>query len=227
MNRNKLFRDTCKLIKEANRRLERLDRGVDLNKGKYNPKTKRFERKDSRVIINKSGKRTRIKTTKIMRFPRGTWASKKLYDRIGSSYIKNNQVSINKGISLTELRLVNKALKNFLDSKTSTIKGILEVEKQTKQNISNLVDNFDEEELSNEDVNTLYDFFTDSDFQDVIRYIPPSDLYILLVDSKRNNDSNNDFLKKIEMYIDKDSLYSDRDMKDKLIRIYEKLSDSL
>ena len=29
------------------------------------------------------------------------------------------------------------------------------------------------------------------------------------------------------MYIDKDSLYSDRDMKDKLLRIDEKLSDSL
>lgn len=227
MNRDKLFRDTLKLIKETNRRLSRLERGVDINKGKYNPKTKRFERKDSQVIINKAGKRTRIKTTKIMRFPSGTWASKKLYDRISSSYIKNNRVSINKGISLTELRLVNKALKNFLNSKTSTVKGILEVEKQTKQNISNLVDNFDEEELSNEDVNTLYDFFSDSDFQDVIQYIPPSDLYILLVDSKRNNDSNNDFLRKIEMYIDKDSLYSDSDMKDKLIRIYGKLSDSL
>lgn len=227
MNRDKLYKETMELIKQANKRLEKLEKGVDINKGKYNPKTKRFERKDSQVIINKAGKRTTIKKTNIVRFNTGTWATKKLVDRLGTTYIKNNRISTSRTLSVPELRLLNKSIKNFLKSKTSTVKGILEVEKQTKKNISNVVTNFDEEDLSNEELNTLYDFFSDSDFQDVTQYIPPSDLYILLVDSKRSDDSNEDFLKKIEMYIDKDSLYSDSDMKDKLIRIYDKLSATL
>lgn len=226
MNRDKLYKSTIKLVKEANRRLEKLERGVDINKGKYNPKTKRFERKGSYYITNKAGKRTRIKTVDIRKYPSGTWATKKLNDRI-SNYLYDGEIKINKNMNTQELRLVNKAIQNFLKSKTSTVKGIMEIEKQTKQNISNIVTDFDEEDLTNDEVNTLYDFFSDPDFQDVIQYIPPSDLYILLMDSKRNNDSTEAFLRKIEMYIDKDSLYSDSDMKDKLIRIYGKISDSL
>lgn len=219
---NKLYKDTIKKVEEVNKRLYRLNKGIDINKGKYNPKTKRFERKDSITIINKAGKRTRIKKTNIVTYKTGTWASKKLYDRIGTSYIKDNKVKITKDMNVAELRLVNKALTNFLNSKTSTIKGILEIEKQTKENISNIVTDFDTEDISNEEVNTLYDFFNDSDFVDVTQYIPPSDLYVILTDAKRNNDSNEAFLKRIEKYIDKDSLYGDSDMKDKLIRIYEK-----
>lgn len=226
MNRNNLYRDTIKLVKEANKRISKLERGVDINKGKYNPKTKRFERKGSYYITNKNGKRTKVKTVDIRRYPSGTWATKKLNDRI-SDYLHDGEIKINKDMSIQELRLINKAVNNFLSSKTSTIKGIMEIEKQTKQNISNIVTDFDEDELTNDEVNTLYDFFNDPDFQDVTQYIPPSDLYILLMDSKRNNDSPEAFLRKIEMYIDKDSLYSDSDMKDKLIRIYNKLSASL
>ena len=223
MDRDKLYRETLKLAKETNRRLERLERGIDINKGRYNPKTKRFERVGSQTIINKAGKRVRIKTVKRVKYPTGSWASKKLNDRI-SKFITKGKINISGGIKTTDLKLVNKALKNFLGSKTSTISGILEVEKQTKLNIANLVDDFDSEELTNEEVNTLYDFFKDSDFQDVTQYIPPSDLYVLLVDAKQNGYSDTDFMDRIGMYIDKDSLYADSDMKDKLTRIYNKFS---
>ena len=78
--------------------------------------------------------------------------------------------------------------------------------------------------IDNEDIETLYDFFNDSDFQDVTQYIPPSDIYVILADSKSKGDNEESFLRKIEQYIDKDSLYSDSDMKNKLLRIYNKFN---
>ena len=125
-------------------------------------------------------------------------------------------------MSIPELALLNKALRNFLNSKTSTIKGIQEVEKQTKQNISNLITDVDSPELEESDVETLYNFFEDKDFQDVTVYVPPSDLYVAMNDSKQAGDDSKMFIKRIEKYIDKDSLNADSDMKDKLTRIYNK-----
>lgn len=220
MNKDKLYRETLKLVKEANRRLARLEKGIDLNKGKYNPKTKRFERKDSIQIINKKGKSIRLKNVNRVSYPAGTWASKKLMDKVGV-YL-GGKVEVKRTMSIHELTLLNKAIRNFLNSKTSTIKGIQEVEKQTKQNIINLITDVDNPEISEEDVETLYSFFEDPDFNDVTKYIPPSDLYIILNNSKEAQNNSKAFLNKIEKYIDKDSLNADSDMKDKLTRIYNK-----
>lgn len=222
MNKEKLYKETLKLAKETNRRLARLEKGIDINKGKYNPKTKRFERKDSIQIINKKGKRINLKTVKRISYPQGTWASKKLLDKV-DTYL-GGKISVNRTMSIPELTLLNKALRNFLSSKTSTIKGIQEVEKQTKQNISNLITDVDNPDIDESDIETLYNFFEDQDFRDVTEYIPPSDLYIILNDSKQTGDSSKMFMSKIENYIDKDSLNSDSDMKEKLTRIYNKFT---
>ena len=49
-----------------------------------------------------------------------------------------------------------------------------------------------------------------------------SDLYIILNEAKQSGDNPSMFMSKIERYIDKDSLNSDSDMKNKLTRIYSK-----
>ena len=106
-----------------------------------------------------------------------------------------------------------------MKSQTSTIEGIKKVQDTTKETIRNIIDNPDNiQKFTDNDVETLYNFWNDSDWQDITQYIPPSDLYIIMMDSE----SETDFLSKIEMYIDKDSLYGDADMKDKLIGIYQK-----
>ena len=117
------------------------------------------------------------------------------------------------------LRAVIKATGNFLKSQTSTLEGIKNVQDKTKETIRNIIDNPDNiNNFTDNDVETLYNFWNDSDWQDITQYIPPSDLYVIMMDSE----SDTDFLSKIEMYIDKDSLYGDADMKDKLINIYHK-----
>ena len=77
LTNTQLYKQTEKLVDEANKRLKRLERGVDLNKGRYNPKTKRFERVGSYTIINDKGKRIRIKEKNIVKYKGNTWASKK------------------------------------------------------------------------------------------------------------------------------------------------------
>ena len=218
---NKLYKDTLKLIKETNKRLARLEKGVDLNRGKYNPKTKRFERPDTQVVI-RNGKKVKIATTKRVSYKTGTWASKKLLEKVPEAFV-NGKVSTNiSNMSKVQLTALNKALKNFLTSKTSTIKGIQQIEKQTKENISQEVENFDEDSISSEDINTLYDFFNDKDFNYTTDYIAPSDLWVILTTAKANNDSDEKFLDRVGQYIDKDSLYEDLDLKEALVRIYHK-----
>lgn len=216
----KLYEKVIRQVNETNKRLQKLEKGIDLNRGRYNPKTKRYERPGSYQIISSKGRT--IKQSNIMKRQAGTWASKKLSQKLDGYITKDKKVRVPKGTSTFELRKISKVLENFLNSKTSTLEGIDEVEKSTKKSISNLVE--DMENIENEDIETLYDFFNDNDFIDVTQYIPPSDIYILLADSKAKDESEDEFLSKIENYIDKDSLYSDSDMKNKLLRIYKKFN---
>lgn len=214
-----LYKKAIKQIEETNRRLKKLERGIDLNKAKYNPKTKRWERTGNIVVLENGKKRT-IKTTNYLRAKSGTWATKKLSDKLGSLYNKKtNKISMPVKFDKASLRAIIKATNNFLNSQTSTLEGIKKVQDKTKETIRNIIDNPDNiNNFTDNDVETLYNFWNDSDWQDITQYIPPSDLYVIMMDSE----SDTDFLSKIEMYIDKDSLYGDADMKDKLVNIYHK-----
>lgn len=220
---NQLYRETLKLIKETNRRLAKLEKGVDVNKGIYNPKTKRFERKDNQVIY-KGGKRTIIKSVKRVNYPIGSWASKKLIEKVPESIFNGKITSNISSYSNTQLIALNKALKKFLRTETSTIKGIRKKEREIKMNIKNELEDFNEESLTSQEINTLYDFFNDSDFNYVTMFIPPSDLWKLLIESKSRGEDSSGFIKRVAQYIDEDSLYEDLDLKDALIRIYNKFN---
>lgn len=213
-----LYKKAIKQVEETNKRLKRLERGVDINKGRYNPKTKRFERTGN-ITILENGKTRRIKTTQLLKYDVGTWASKKLTQRLESYYSKStNRITLPKGLKPAELRSIIKATKNFLKSQTSTPKGIKDVENKTKENIANIIS----DDATSEEVETLYNFFTDSDFNQVTQYIDPSELFVILNYCRENNISENGFLKQIENYVFSDSLYTDSDIQDALLRIYNK-----
>lgn len=222
MNKNDLYKKTVKLARETNKRLKRLEKGIDINKGRYNPKTKRFERVGTVTITNKKGKKINLKTKKIVRFKSGTWASKKLYEKVGD-YITNNQISVPPKANRTQLISLNKAMRNFLDSKTSTVSGIREIERQQKDNISNILGDFDSDEISNDEIETLYDFFEDKDFNNVTKEknIMPSDMWITLTTAKEEKWTNEKYLKNIYNY-NPDLDMNDLDLKESLISIYNK-----
>lgn len=230
MNKNELYRKAVKLKRETNKRLSRLKKGVDINKGRYNPKTKRYERIGTITTYNKKGKRIRIKTTNIVNYKMGTWSTKKLTNRINKYLSKKGEVIIptKDNITATDLIALIKAMNNFLSSKTSTIKGIQEVEKQTKQNIANILDvDFEDidEEITDEEVNILYDFFNDEDFSYIVKEasIPPSDLMIAIHTAKTHNWTKERFLTEIKNYNPNNTRLLDLDVSEALERIYDKL----
>lgn len=226
---NKLYKDTLRLIKETNKRLSRLNRGVDLNRGRYNPKTKRYERTGSIVIV-KDGKRKRIKVTNRVSYPTGTWATKKLQSRLDDLNInisKKNKINIRDNLNTNKLIKLNKALRLFLGSQTSTIEGIREVEFNTKQNIRNILSSFDEDtgdiyEPTNKDIEKMYDLFGTDDMDTITEQIPPSDFFVILNEAKEKNDDNVRFLNRIRTILDAETVNKDDDLAEALVNTFNK-----
>lgn len=146
-----------------------------------------------------------------------TWAAKKLQERleIVDAWSIKNQVVIGIFKDKARLKAIEKALKNFLASQTSTVKGIRATIKKQAKSLGDVY--IDEEDVESHE--TMYDFMSDDDFRDLSRYIGASELVALLEYAKDNNLSESSFLNEVENYI---SFGNDLDMRDALIRIYNK-----
>lgn len=204
-------------VNQVNKRLARLDRGIDVNKAIYNPRTGRYERKGTITFINEKGKRVRLQQKNIISY-KGSFASKKL--SIVDQYNENtNRITLRGNESYQELIELDRATKKFLQSKTSTIKGIKEVEQNIKENIKNKLDEYD---LSKDEIETLYDFFEDEDFNYIRKYIDPSDLWVFIENAKQGNMYVDDWIKSIEDYIGSEAFGRDEDLKDRLTSLFNK-----
>lgn len=226
-------------VNKANSRLKSLIR--DVNKGVYNPKTKRFERKGTITIIDKNGNIRKVKSTNIKDY-RGKFASKKL-EELESFNKKLNKIELSGNESRDELLEINKLTENFLKSKTSTLSGIEEVEKGIKENISAKLDEFD---MTPSEVDSLYTFYEDKDFVALRKYLDPSELQALMMEVKEYRDSlKNDEIpfsddeinqaslnKFAELFVsyaglDKKSAGLDQDLQDALSSLYKKIDTIL
>lgn len=226
-------------VNKTNRRLKSLIR--DVNKGVYNPKTKRFERKGTITIIDRDGKIRKVKSTNVKDY-RGKFASKKL-EELESFNKKLNKIELSGNESRDELLEINKLTENFLKSKTSTLSGIEEVEKGIKENISAKLDEFD---MTPSEVDSLYTLYEDKDFIALRKYLDPSELQALLMEVKEfrdnlkndeipfsddeiNQASLNKFAELFVSYagLDKKSAGLDQDLQDALSSLYKKIDTIL
>ena len=208
INSNRLIKQTNKLIEEANKRLIRLTKGIDIHKSTYDPKKKRF------IRANKEVKR--------LTYDFNSWSAKKLFQRLRIDPSLITKVS--KDDSESSILLKNKAIKQFLKSETSTIKGIRKTIAREKQKIKDKLEDFDTNEINDKDVETLYDFWYDSDYLTITQYIDPSELWIALNEVSQAGGTSDDFLRYIEKYIYFETLYKDEDLVDALVSIYNKFN---
>lgn len=169
-------------VNKTNKRLNSLIR--DVNKGTYNPKTKRFERKGTITILDESGRKRKIKTTNIKDY-RGKFASKKL-EELESYNKKTNKIELTGNETREELLEINKLTENFLKSKTSTLSGIEEFEKEIKGNISARLDEYD---MTPSEVDSLYKLYEDKDFTALRKYLDNSELQALMMEVKEYRDN--------------------------------------
>lgn len=121
---------------------------------------------------------------------KGTWASKKLFDRLdmkdGISTKRDKRgtrLVIDKDLTNTQLRLINKASKQFLASKTSTSRGISQVKNETletlKRTLPTGIKNIDESE-----VEFYYNMLNDRDFRQFADKGKASTVWNIIADYK-------------------------------------------
>lgn len=239
MNLNDLRKQVKSQVNRTNTRLKGLLK--DTNKGLYNPKTKRFERKGTITIIDRDGQRRKVKTTNVKDY-RGTFASKKL-EELDSFNKRANKIELTGNESKEELMEINKLTENFLKSKTSTIKGIEEVEKEIKNNMSARLDEYD---MTPSEIDSLYKLYDDKDFTALRKYLDPSELQALMMEVKEfkeklkhdeipftdeeiNLAGLNKFSELFVNYagLDKNTAGLDQDLQDSLSSLYNKIDTIL
>ena len=152
----------------------------------------------------------------------GTWSSKKLINRLDNKKLdawdKRGKIKVNKQMTNTQLKAVQKASDQFLKSKTSTPKGIKDVKSATIKSLQATLSDEQRGKVTEEDAEFYYDMFGSDDFNYFADKIGASTLWTLIDESIEKLDSEESWLKKLSNYI----TLNDLDMRERAIRLYEK-----
>lgn len=173
--------------------------------------------------LKKLSKRANQRIVRLEReFGKDTWATKKLRDKLEveplQAWSKTGRVKVNKSMTVTQMKATIKATQQFLNSKTSTKRGIKQIKKTTIKQLAKSLGT-EEEDLTDEEAEALYDMLSDDYVTDILKYIPASNFWALIEDAKEAGDSQDSFISRISDYIE---FGNDVDMRNKLIMIYEK-----
>lgn len=176
--------------------------------------------KETRKLVSKANARLDALQR---RFKSGTWASKKLANRLSAGKLKmwsrQGKIKLNKRMTNTQLLAVNKAVNQFLKSKTSTKQGISDVRERTIETLRRTLSD-EVEELTYDEAETYYEMFGDNDFDTLADKIPSSALQNIIIDAIDEDDSLNDFIQRLEDY--SGLSMNDLDLRERANRLYEK-----
>lgn len=160
--------------------------------------SQRLER-ETRKLVSKANARL---DSLQRRYKSGTWASKKLANRLSSNKMKmwsKGKIKLSKNPTKQQLVAVNKAASQFLQSQTSTKKGISRTRQKTIESLRGTLSTEDKE-MSYEDAEKFYEMFGEDNFSNIADKIGASALQAVIEDAIEENDTSNDFIKRIEMY---------------------------
>lgn len=156
--------------------------------------------KDTRRLVNKANARL---DSLQRRYKKGTWSSKKLANRLGTNklraWTKSGKIKLRKNMTKTQLMAINKAASQFLKSQTSTKKGINATKKKTIESLRGTLST-DLEEMSYEDAEMFYEMFGEDNFQSIADKIGASALQAVIEDAIEEDDSSDDFIKRLQLY---------------------------
>lgn len=152
---------------------------------------------------------------------KGSWASKKLISRLNSKKLKSykkGKVVVDKTLTNTQLVGVQKALKQFLDSKTSKAKGIRDTRDATIKSLQATLSKDKQSLVTEEDAEFYYDMLGESDFDYFADKIGASTMWSLIEDAIEEGDTESSWLNRLGRYI----TLNDLDVRDRAIRLYNK-----
>ena len=128
-------------------------------------------------------------------------------------------LKLNKNLTTTQLLAIQKASRQFLRSKTSTVKGIKSVKDATIESLRISLSDIDD--LKDfDDAEELYNMLDDEDFKGIseLENVGASSLWALLDDAKERNMDQNQFIDFIEANISANDL----NLREKAINLYNK-----
>lgn len=155
------------------------------------------------------------------KFKKGTWATRKLKNRLSTKRLKAwrfDRISVKKNISITDLKMIEKAIQQFLASKTSTKRGIEEAKERVKDSIKTTL-NEEGFDLTDEDADTFYSMLEDDDFNYFADKVGASTMWAIMDDAIEYNESDTKFANRIERYI---ATINDLDTLEKVKNLYDK-----
>lgn len=159
----------------------------------------------------------------------GSWASKKLFNRLDTKNLDVlektrkgglvKKIKLNKNLSNTDLRAIDKATNQFLQSKTSTKKGINIVKRKTIKSIKKTLTLEEGRKVSDEDAEYYYDMLANKDFDWFNEKIGASTMWGLIDDAVENNDSEVDWITRLNNHA---ITMNDIEVRERALRLYTK-----
>lgn len=200
-----------KKYKRTRKRSSYISKGTGskiVHTGKGSIAKKRVSRRKPKIDLEKETRKLVSDANAILdslqrRYKSGTWATKKLANRLSSNklkmWTKQGKIKLGKNPTKQQLIAVNKATIQFFNSATSTKKGIKKIRAKTIESLRGSLSTQDKE-MSYEDAEKFYEMFGESDFSNIADKIGASALQAVIEDAIEESDSENDFIKKLETY---------------------------
>lgn len=152
----------------------------------------------------------------------GTWATRKLKNRLSIKKLKawsgTGRVRVKSDLSITDLKMIEKALNQFLASKTSSKRGIMEARERVKESIKTTL-NEEGYDLTDDEADTFYSMLEDDDFNYFADKVGASTMWAIMDDAIEYNESDSKFANRIERYV---ATINDLDTLEKVKNLYDK-----
>lgn len=170
--------------------------------------------------LRKLAKRANQRIVRLERFTgrQDAWAVANLRNRLDTeklnAWTSKGRIKYNKSMNITELRAVIKATKNFLNSVTSTKRGIEEVRQKQIKGLGLSLD------IEEKDAEFFYRLFEDTDYTFFVpKYILASAMNDIIQESIEYRYNVDRYLEALEIYI---TIGNDTEMRARAIALYEK-----
>lgn len=154
---------------------------------------------------------------------KGTWASKKLADRLDTKVLnawnKQGKIKLNKTLTNTQLKAIQKATQQFMTSQTSKVSGIKKVKESTLDSLKATLSK--DIELDEMDVESAYDMLSNKDFDyfNNADRVGASTMWALIEDAKEYNQTEDTFISRLlNMY----NSSNDLDAIERAKRLYDR-----
>ena len=154
---------------------------------------------------------------------KGTWASKKLADRLDTkvlnAWTKQGKIKVNKVLTNTQLKAIQKATQQFMSSQTSKVSGIKKVKESTLDSLRATLSK--DIELDEMDVETAYEMLSNKDFDyfNNADRVGASTMWALIEDAKEYDQTEDTFISRLLNMYDSSN---DLDAIERAKRLYDR-----